>query len=165
MLNILIYHFFSKDIHFIFYGLYKVWFYSKQFNIITILIKLKRNNSFVYITYVAPSGPPVSIQLTAESFNSITVSWEPPLPEQQNGRIVRHHVTVTDAALISNRDLIYDVSDGNVQLIDTLDADTSYAIRMAAATSTGIGPFSAIRTVTTLRNGKFKISVIINICI
>ena len=108
----------------------------------------------LYYIHIAPSGPPLSIQLTAESFSSVTLSWEPPLPEQQNGRIVRYHVTVTDAALTANRDLTYDISDGRVQLIDVLDADTSYAIRMAAATSAGVGPFSAIRTVTTLRNGK-----------
>ena len=108
----------------------------------------------LYCIHIAPSGPPLSIQLTAESFNSVTISWEPPLAEQQNGRIVRYHVTVTDAALTANRDLTYDISDGRVQLIDMLDADSSYAIRMAAATSVGIGPFSAIRTVTTLRNGK-----------
>ena len=95
----------------------------------------------------------MNIQLTAESFSSVTLSWEPPLPEQQNGRIIRYHVIVTDAGLTSNRNLTYDASNGRVQLIDRLNADTSYAVRVAAATNAGIGPFSVIRTVTTLRNG------------
>ena len=107
----------------------------------------------IYSQYAAPSGPPLNIQLTAESFSSIMLSWEPPLPEQQNGRLVRYHVIVTDAGFTSNRNLTYDVSDGRIQLIDGLNADTSYAVRIAAATNAGIGPFGVIRIVTTLRNG------------
>ena len=95
----------------------------------------------------------MNIQLTAESFNSIMLSWDPPLQEQQNGRIVRYHVTVSDAGFTSSRDLTYDISKGRAQLIDMLNADTSYAVRIAAATNAGMGPFSAINTVTTLRNG------------
>ena len=84
------------------------------------------------------------------------LSWEPPLPVEQNGRIVHYHVIVTDAGFALNRNLTYGVSDGYIQLIDRLDADTSYAVRIAAATNSGIGPFSVTRTVTTLRNGKLS---------
>jgi len=105
------------------------------------------------IQYAAPSGPPLNIHLTAESFSSVMLSWDPPLPEQQNGRIVYYHVIVTDAGFTVNRNLTFDTSDGYTQLINGLNADTSYAIRMAAATSAGTGPFSSITTVTTLRNG------------
>ena len=103
----------------------------------------------------------MNIQLTAESFSSAMLSWEPPLPEQQNGRIVHYHVIVRDAGFALNRNLTYNVHDGYIQLIDRLDADTSYAIRIAAATNAGIGPFSVTRTVTTLRNGKCVVCCII----
>ena len=94
------------------------------------------------------------------------LSWEPPLPEQQNGRIVRYHVIVRDAGFALNRNLTYGVNGGYIQLIDRLDADTSYAIRIAAATNAGIGPFSVTRTVTTLRNGKLSpCSVLYTCCI
>ena len=95
----------------------------------------------------------MNIQLTVESFSSVMLSWEPPLSEQQNGILVRYHVIVTDAGFASSRNLTYYITDGRVQLIDRLNADTSYAVRIAAATNAGIGPFSVIRTVTTLRNG------------
>lgn len=83
------------------------------------------------------------------------LSWKPPLPEHKNGRLVRYHVIITDAGFTSTRNVTYDITDGRIQLISALHADTSYAVRIAAATGVGIGPFSAIRTVTTLRNGTF----------
>ena len=42
----------------------------------------------------APSGPPqgVAVALGGEGNSSITVSWEPPLPSQQNGVIEEYQV-------------------------------------------------------------------------
>lgn len=42
----------------------------------------------------APSGPPqaVAVALGGEGNSSITVSWEPPLPSQQNGVIQEYQV-------------------------------------------------------------------------
>lgn len=42
----------------------------------------------------APSGPPqaVAVALGGEGNSSITVSWEPPLPSQQNGVIKEYQV-------------------------------------------------------------------------
>lgn len=43
---------------------------------------------------LAPSGPPqgVAVALGGDSNSSITVSWEPPLPSQQNGVITEYQV-------------------------------------------------------------------------
>lgn len=42
----------------------------------------------------APSGPPqgVAVALGGDGNSSITVSWEPPLPSQQNGVITEYQV-------------------------------------------------------------------------
>lgn len=42
----------------------------------------------------APSGPPqgVTVALGGEGNSSVTVSWEPPLPSQQNGVIKEYQV-------------------------------------------------------------------------
>lgn len=42
----------------------------------------------------APSGPPqgVAVALGGDRNSSITVSWEPPLPSQQNGVITEYQV-------------------------------------------------------------------------
>lgn len=103
---------------------------------------------------IAPSGPPLDIQLIPESISSIIISWGPPLPEQQNGRIIRYYVIITDTGFTLNRNLTFNISDGLTQLIDRLNPDTTYAIRVAAATIAGIGPYSTIMSVTTPRNGE-----------
>lgn len=43
---------------------------------------------------LAPSGPPqgVAVALGGDGNNSLTVSWEPPLPSQQNGVITEYQV-------------------------------------------------------------------------
>lgn len=43
---------------------------------------------------LAPSGPPqgVAVALGGNGNSSITVSWEPPLPSQQNGVIIEYQV-------------------------------------------------------------------------
>lgn len=43
---------------------------------------------------LAPSGPPqgVVVALGGDGNSSITVSWEPPLPSQQNGVITEYQV-------------------------------------------------------------------------
>lgn len=43
---------------------------------------------------LAPSGPPqgVAVALGGDRNSSITVSWEPPLPSQQNGVITEYQV-------------------------------------------------------------------------
>lgn len=42
----------------------------------------------------APSGPPqgVAVALGGDGNSSITVTWEPPLPSQQNGVITEYQV-------------------------------------------------------------------------
>jgi len=121
--------------------------------------------------YTVPNEVPLNIQLSVESPYSIMLSWEPPLLEQQNGQLIRYHVFITESQLVyvnnrtievpgNNRNRTFDTSESRVQIIDSLTPDHIYTVRIAAATSTGIGPFSTAITVTTPKNGKSYIIAI-----
>lgn len=57
----------------------------------------------------------------------------------------------------NNANRTYDISASRTQLIDNLQADHLYTVRIAAATSIGIGPFSEAITVKTLEDGKLLV--------
>ena len=50
--------------------------------------------------------------------------------------------------------MTFNISESRVQLINNLYPNHTYTVRIAAATSAGIGPFSAAITVTTPEDGK-----------
>ena len=107
--------------------------------------------------------------VTVESSHSIMLTWERPLPEEENGLLVRYHVIVIETQIhyMDNGTEItgmqtylnrtYNVSEGRIQLIDMLHPDYSYTIRIAAATGVGIGPFSDAITIRTGMDGEFLI--------
>ena len=91
------------------------------------------------------------------------LSWEPPSYEYHNGQIVEYHVEIGQIVYVVDQINPFDINiktvkyDGRVnhtQLIDELPEHHNYTVRIAAATSEGIGPFSEPILVTTLENGK-----------
>ena len=96
------------------------------------------------------------------------LTWERPSPEEENGLLVQYHVIVietqihytdngteiTGMQIYLNR--TYSISAGRTQLIDMLHPDYNYTVRIAAATGTGIGPFSDAITVRTNMDGECK---------
>ena len=66
---------------------------------------------------------------------------------------------MNDGAVISSVggdvNITFNVTGSRAQLIDMLHPSYNYTVRMAAATSVGIGPFSAPVTATTLEDGMF----------
>ena len=104
-----------------------------------------------------------------ESSSTITLSWEPPSLEEQNGLLVQYHVIsmetqilyldngILDSPMGENFNRTYDVSEGRTQLIDILHPSYNYTVRIAAATVVGIGPFSDPITVMTLEDGEYSI--------
>lgn len=118
-----------------------------------------------HVVYVAPTEVPSDIQIFAESPYSIRLSWEPPPMEQQNGQLIRYHVFIkefqlvlirnrTVEVLVDNRNITFDSSESRLQTIDGLFPNHIYAIRIAAATSAGVGPFSTAITLTTPDDGE-----------
>ena len=106
--------------------------------------------------------------MTVNSSRSIILSWERPLPQNENGLPLLYHVIVietpihyfdnetefTEMPRYLNR--IYNFSDARTQLIDMLHPDYNYTVRIAAATGPGIGPFSDAITARTDMDGEYK---------
>ena len=105
--------------------------------------------------------------MNVESSKSIMLTWERPLPENENGLLVHYHVIVIETQIHymdngteitgkqTHLNRTYNVSEGRSQLIDGLHPDYNYTFRMAAATEPGIGPFSDPLTNRTYMDGEY----------
>ena len=94
------------------------------------------------------------------------LTWERPLLDEENGLLVRYHAIVIETQIHYAGDgteitgmktyfnRTYNVSEGRTQLIDGLHPDYNYTVRIAAATESGIGPFSDAITVRTNMDSK-----------
>ena len=120
---------------------------------------------------IVPAEVPISFDVIVQSSRSITLLWEPPLLEQQNGLLIQYHLIVIETQIIYldngtvmsqvgiNGNRTYNVSEGRTQLIDMLHPSYYYTVRIAAATVVGIGPFSDPITVMTLEDGEYVFSL------
>ena len=129
----------------------------------------------VIVHPTAPTEIPQNIRATIQSSRSITLLWEPPSLEEQNGLLVQYHVIVTETQILyldngtldspmgDNFNRTYEISEGRIQLIDLLHPSYNYTVRIAAATVVGIGPFSNPITVMTLEDGEYYILPLIHL--
>ncbi len=83
---------------------------------------------------------------------SILLSWDPPQPEDKNGRIVRYAIDVTRKNTGQNFQLFTTQTSFN---IENLVPYTVYTFMIAASTNAGSGPFSTTYTVTTIEDSRF----------
>ncbi|XP_063112065.1 roundabout homolog 3 isoform X2 [Cavia porcellus] len=92
----------------------------------------------------APSGPPqgVTVALGGDGNSSITVSWEPPLPSQQNGAITEYQIWClgSDSRFHLNRSAAGWARSATLR---GLRPGLLYRTLVAAATSAGVGVASA----------------------
>nr|XP_045377605.1 roundabout homolog 3 [Camelus bactrianus] len=92
----------------------------------------------------APSGPPqgVAVTLGGEGNSSITVSWEPPLPSQQNGVIKEYQIWClgNESRFHLNRSA---AGWARSAVLRGLMPGLLYRAQVAAATSAGVGVASA----------------------
>ncbi|KAJ8776183.1 hypothetical protein J1605_015745 [Eschrichtius robustus] len=92
----------------------------------------------------APSGPPqgVAVALGGEGNSSITVSWEPPLPSQQNGVIKEYQIWClgNESRFHLNRSA---AGWARSAVLRGLLPGLLYRTQVAAATSAGVGVASA----------------------
>ena len=108
--------------------------------------------------------------MTVASSHSIMLEWERPPQEEENGLLVCYHVIVIETQINYTDDGVeitgmqrylnrtYNVTEGRMQLVETLHPDYNYTVRIAAATEPGIGPFSNATTVRTNMDGEFASS-------
>ena len=90
------------------------------------------------IHYTVPTAPPQNVSLTKVSALSVTLTWEPPATEHQNGLITGYIVTIYRGSEQEQRKETAD----NSTTIDSLSGNTHYKLYLAARTDIGIGPNS-----------------------
>ena len=47
---------------------------------------------FVMILYVAPTGPPQNFNVTPINYTTVYLSWDRPLPEEENGILTMYTI-------------------------------------------------------------------------
>ena len=106
--------------------------------------------------FAVPSSYPQNFMATASNSHSVTFSWDPPPPDQQNGIITQYFINIT----IANSGETFQESTAERSLsINTLQPFTTYLCVIAASTSTGIGPYSMVVTLTTPQDGMLLIAL------
>ena len=95
--------------------------------------------SFLTVFFIVPSGFPQDISVNNTTPYSISLTWTPPPPNQQNGVIIRYVVNVTH---IDTLETIQYYSTVTSITISGLDPYTTYVCVVAAETTIGVGPFS-----------------------
>ena len=98
----------------------------------------------------APTGPPLDVDATPVNSTSVTISWNPPAAENQNGVITGYVINLTRVG--SDDVSQYSSSSGNIT-IGSLHPFTTYAYTVAAQTSVGTGPHTTSSTVMTPEDG------------
>ena len=123
-----------------------------------------------FTLYAVPTEAPRNVSVTVESSSSIMLTWERPSPEQENGLLIRYHVIIIETQIHYTDDgaeitglqtylnRTFNVSEGRSQLIDMLHPDYNYAVRIAAATGHGIGPFSDAIINRTDMDGEYDLN-------
>ena len=106
---------------------------------------------FFFFFIAAPSGIPHNFSASVVTSHSLSLIWNPPLPENQNGVIIRYTVNITVLATIQMFQLF---SDNNSITVSSLSPYTTYSFIVAAETAVGVGPFSGAYTVMTATDGK-----------
>ena len=108
------------------------------------------SSRFVFITSTAPSGSPVALAVVELGSSYIQFSWQPPLPEQQNGVIEHYTINITEINTGIQTQLISSVPQVNVT---SLHPFYNYDCAVSAFTVKA-GPYTEIITAVTLEASK-----------
>jgi len=100
--------------------------------------------------YTVPNTPPQTFQGTAVSSRSISLNWDSPPLEDQNGIIIGYIINVTLVETEENFDLF---SNSNNITVGLLRPYSTYRLKIAGQTVVGIGTFSAAITIRTPEDG------------
>ena len=117
-----------------------------------ILYLLSRSVSTLHYFFKisAPSSAPANVTLIYVTSTSFTLTWEPPLLEDQNGELVEYSFLLTSLTDDIEQELT--TSDREL-LVDELVPYTRYKIQIAAGTAEGTGPFTDSLIVQTEQDG------------
>ena len=93
----------------------------------------------------------MSISSSGITSTSAVISWGPPPYEDQNGLIISYTISVSVQE--TGESFTYTTSDTTYSFT-ALKPYRTYDISIAATTSIGTGPFTAVFIVATLEDGK-----------
>jgi len=82
--------------------------------------------------------------------STIVLSWQPPLIEDQNGDITTYVLRLTTLETGESQEVL---TESTNYTLDPVSPNTLYTAVVAAQTSAGRGPFSAVVSVHTLEDG------------
>ena len=101
-----------------------------------------------------PSAAP-ELSVTAVTATSITVTWQPLPPCEQNGVITNYTITyrMEGGMDMSFSESVVDAAN-LIHVVESLTPYTNYSIKMAASTSVGRGEFGTEVTVQTSETSK-----------
>ena len=100
--------------------------------------------------YVVPSGPPQHLTVLFVSSTTVSLSWDPPSIQDQNGVIVQYHIYICNELL---KECTMETSEETLYTVSGLHPFYTYYINVAAATI-DVGPSSSYVAVTCLEDGK-----------
>ena len=106
-----------------------------------------------------PSVAPV-FTVTAVTATSITVTWQPLPPCEQNGVITNYTIAYRmegETDMSFNESVVDAPNHNNTYVVESLTPYTNYSIKMAASTSVGQGGFGPNVTVQTNESSKAQI--------
>ena len=105
--------------------------------------------------YTVPTAPPQNTDGEVLSSTAISITWQVPQLEEQNGIIQRYFIRLLEVP--TNINFTYQQKGQHTELvIDSLHPDYDYECSVAAETVVGRGPFSEPFTITTHEDGKFQ---------
>lgn len=98
-----------------------------------------------------PSGFPTNLRVTGLTQSSTQLAWDPPLLAERNGKIIYYMVVYRDINIQQNNT---NRTSDTQMIIQGLNPDTTYDIRVQAFTSKGGGPLSPSIQSRTMSNGR-----------
>ena len=101
--------------------------------------------------FIAPSGPPQNLQTVVTDSRSIFISWEPPLPEEQNGILRRYVITLLS---VETDEIVTTSAIGTNMTVSGLIPFTTYQCRVAAETIAA-GPRTEAVLIKTSEDSKY----------
>ena len=89
---------------------------------------------------VVPSGPPLNIKTTSRTTSSLSLTWDPPEKDKQNGVIISYTACVSHSQNSSCFEIF--TTSKREWIVRNLKPSTKYYVRVLASNEDGNGPYS-----------------------
>ena len=107
------------------------------------------------VVFLAPSSAPLNISVDVVSSVVISVTWNPPLAQDQNGIIFSYTIWLQE--IVTGQTTLFEREGHHSQLvIDNLHPYYEYDVSVAAET-VELGPFSTAQRVQTFQDSEYPV--------